>query len=114
LGRHHNGIPDLDPARHELMMHGTVKRPRAFSYEALLRYPMETHIRYLECPDNSGGYAGAQLQQATGGALDGLISSSEWTGVKLSPLLAEVGVEPGAKRVIAEGACSRNEPQRAS
>jgi len=102
--RHHNGIPDIDPARHELLIHGMVKRPLGFSYETLLRYPMETHIRFIECPGNSGGYAGAQPQQTTAGALNGLISCSEWTGVRLSTLLAEAGVEPGAKWVIAEGA----------
>jgi sulfane dehydrogenase subunit SoxC len=102
--RHHNGIPDIDPARHELMIHGMVKRPLAFSYETLLRYPMETHIRFIECPGNSGGYVGAQPQQVNAGSLNGLISCSEWTGVKLSTLLAEAGVDPAAKWVIAEGA----------
>jgi len=102
--RHHNGIPDIDPARHELLIHGMVKRPLGFSYEALLRYPMDTHIRFIECPGNSGGYAGAQPQQTTAGALNGLISCSEWTGVRLSTLLAEAGVDRSAKWVIAEGA----------
>src|SRR5580692_268535 len=40
--RHHNGVPDIDPARHELFIHGMVKRPLAFSVDALMRYPMET------------------------------------------------------------------------
>ncbi len=35
--RHHNGIPDIDPARHELVIHGMVKQPLAFSRETLLR-----------------------------------------------------------------------------
>src|ERR1035438_3952858 len=65
---------------------------------------METHIRFIECPGNSGGYAGAQPQQATAAAINGLISCSEWTGVKLSTLLAEAGVDLRAKWVNAEGA----------
>jgi sulfane dehydrogenase subunit SoxC len=102
--RHHNGIPDIDPARHELVIHGLVKRPLAFSVDALLRYPMETHIRFIECPGNSGNYAGAQPAQTTAAGINGLLSCSEWTGVRLSTLLAEAGVRPEAKWVIAEGA----------
>jgi DMSO/TMAO reductase YedYZ molybdopterin-dependent catalytic subunit len=37
-------------------------------------------------------------------ALHGLSSCSEWTGVKLSTLLEETGVDPKAKWFIAEGA----------
>ena len=102
--RHHNGIPDIDPARHELVIHGMVNRPLAFSVEALMRYPMETHVRFIECPGNSGGYIGPQPTQASAAAINGLISCSEWTGVRLSTLLQEAGVAPGAHWVIAEGA----------
>ena len=102
--RHHNGIPDIDPNRHELAVHGMVRRPLAFSYETLLRYPMETHIRFIECPGNSGAYVQAKPAQVTATALNGLLSCSEWTGVRLSTLLGEAGVLPGAKWVIAEGA----------
>ncbi len=102
--RHHNGVPDIDPARHELFIHGMVKRPLAFSLDALMRYPMETHIHFIECAGNSGAFSSAQPLQITAGELNGLISCSEWTGVRLSTLLAEAGVTTGAKWVIAEGA----------
>jgi sulfane dehydrogenase subunit SoxC len=102
--RHHNGVPDIDPARHELMIHGMVKRPLAFSVETLMRYPMETHIRFIECSGNSGIFNQPQAQQMTAGELNGLLSCSEWTGVKLSILLEEAGVMSDAKWVIAEGA----------
>ena len=36
-------------------------------------------------------------------ALDGLLSTSEWTGVAVSTILREVGVRPGASWVLAEG-----------
>src|ERR1700732_2562032 len=42
--------------------------------------------------------AGANVQ-----ALHGLASCAEWTGVKLSTLLDEAGVDPKAKWFIAEG-----------
>jgi hypothetical protein len=87
--RLHNGIPDIDPSRHELLIHGMVERPLAFSVETLMRYPMETHIRFIECSGNSGIFNQPQPQQMTAGELNGLLSCSEWTGVKLSVLLAE-------------------------
>src|SRR5262249_52170767 len=42
--------------------------------------------------------------QATAQAIHGLASCAEWTGVKLSTLFEEVGVDPKAKWFIAEGA----------
>jgi sulfane dehydrogenase subunit SoxC len=102
--RHHNGVPDIDPDRHELVIHGMVKRPLGFSVEALMRYPMESHIRFIECAGNSGGYSQPQPQQTTVGGINGLISCSEWTGVRLATLLDEAEVTRGAKWVVAEGA----------
>ena len=69
-----------------------------------MRYPMETHIRFIECAGNGGAFSQAQPQQITAGELNGLLSCSEWTGVRLSTLLAEAGVAREAKWVIAEGA----------
>ena len=102
--RHHNGVPDIDPARHQLLIHGLVHRPLTFSLDALLQYPMETHVRFIECAGNSGGMVAAQPNQASAGALHGLVSCAEWTGVRLAALLDEAGVQPGARWVLAEGA----------
>jgi sulfane dehydrogenase subunit SoxC len=104
--RHHNGVPDVDPSRHELFIHGMVKQPLAFSLETLMRYPMETRIHFVECAGNSGIFGSPQPAQITAGELNGLLSCSEWTGVRLSTLLAEAGVSKEAKWVIAEGADS--------
>jgi sulfane dehydrogenase subunit SoxC len=87
-----------------LFIHGMVKQPLAFSLEALMRYPMETHIHFIECAGNSGVFGSPQPQQITAGELNGLLSCSEWTGVRLATLLAEAGVTKEAKWVIAEGA----------
>ena len=102
--RHHNGVPDIDPSRHELFIHGMVKQPLAFSLESLMRYPMETRIHFVECAGNSGIFGSPQPQQITAGELNGLLSCSEWTGVRLSTLLSEAGISKDAKWVIAEGA----------
>ncbi len=102
--RHHNGVPDIDPSKHELFIHGMVKRQLAFSLDALMRYPMETQIRFLECAGNSGALTADRPQQTTAGELNGLLSCSEWTGVRLATLLDEAGVASDTKWVIAEGA----------
>src|SRR5262245_11386342 len=52
--RHHSGIPDIDPDKHRLLIHGLVQRPLIFTVEALLRYPMVSHIYFLECSATAG------------------------------------------------------------
>ena len=104
--RHHNGVPDIDANRHELTIHGLVRRPLAFSLETLRRYPMETRIYFIECSGNSGSFNQPEPQQTTAGGLNGLVSCSEWTGVRLATLLEEAEVSRDGKWVIAEGADS--------
>lgn len=53
FGVHHNGIADIDPARHELIIHGLVEKPLRFSIESLLRYPMVSRVQFLECGANT-------------------------------------------------------------
>jgi sulfane dehydrogenase subunit SoxC len=104
--RHHNGVPEIDPAQHRLVIHGKVKRPLSFTVESLLRYPTVSRIQFIECSGNSAlGWAREAAQQSVG-SIHGLLSCSEWTGVPLSILLDEAGVEPGAAWVLAEGADS--------
>jgi sulfane dehydrogenase subunit SoxC len=102
--RHHDGIPEIDPDAHRLLIHGLVKRPLVFSLEALARYPMETRNAFVECAGNSGALY--QKEPALLGAqgLHGLISCAEWTGVRLAILLDQVGVDPRAQWLLAEGA----------
>src|ERR1700722_15163425 len=100
----HDGVPAIDPNAHQLLIHGLVKRPLLFSYEALLRYPMTSRIAFIECGGNSAGLFSPQPLQADVQALHGLVSCAEWTGVMLSTLLDEAGIDPKAKWFIAEGA----------
>ncbi len=103
--RHHNGVPDIDPARHQLMIHGLVRKPLIFTMEALERYPMTSRISFLECAGNSGvNTTSTTAPQVTAQAIHGLVSCSEWTGVPLSLILSEAGVETGADWLLAEGA----------
>jgi len=102
--RSHSGIPDIDPDTHRLVIHGLVKRPLVFTLDDLGRYPMQSRIAFVECAGNSGALFAKQPAQANVQAIHGLLSCSEWTGVMLSVLLQEAGVEPTAKWVLAEGA----------
>jgi sulfane dehydrogenase subunit SoxC len=102
--RHHSGVPDIDPDRHQLLIHGAVQRPLTFSVDALLRYPTVTRIQFLECAGNSGQNLGPQPPQAPCGVIHGLMSCSEWTGVPLAILMDEAGVDREAEWVLAEGA----------
>ena len=99
--RHHAGVPDIDPAKHRLMLHGMVKSPLLFSMEDLRRFPSVSRIHFLEC---SGNPVYTRPYGKTASDLQGLVSCAEWTGVPLKTLLDEAGLLPGAKWVIAEGA----------
>jgi len=101
--RHHGGVPTIDPARHRLVIHGLVDRPLSLSMSDIRRLPSVTRLLALEC----GGNSAAEWNGAGGGDVQrshGLLSGSEWTGVPLSLVLTEAGVQSRASWVIAEGA----------
>lgn len=102
--RHHNGVPDIDPAAHKLLLHGLVGRNLTFGVEDLLRYPMTSRLCFVECSGNSFFNAFAEPQQMPCGMIHGLVSCSEWTGVSLAVLLDEAGIEPSGTWLLAEGA----------
>ncbi len=102
---HHSGVPEIDPDRHELMIHGLVGRPLIFTMKDLHRLPTVSRIHFLECAGNSGG------EQVGRPGIDpqrshGLLSCSEWTGVPLRVLLEEAELKPVARWIVAEGADS--------
>lgn len=102
--RSHSGVPEIDPDRHRLVIHGLVRRPLVFTMEALHRYAMHSRICFIECAGNSFLLNAPKPLPIGIAASHGLVSCSEWTGVKLSTLLDEVGVDPAARWLIAEGA----------
>ena len=102
----HAGVPTIDPEKHRLVIHGLVKRPLEFTLETLSRYPMISRVSFVECGGNSAPMFSPEPMQETVQALHGLASCAEWTGIKLSTLLEETGIDPSAKWFIAEGADS--------
>lgn len=101
--RHHAGVPDINPDQHTLVIHGMVKQPLKFSMSDLMRYPAVSKFYFLECSGNGltdwTKAASTTVQQS-----HGLLSCAQWTGIPLSTLLDEAGVNPGAKWVLLEGA----------
>src|SRR5256886_164128 len=100
----HAGDADIDPEKHRLVIHGLVKRPLLFTLDALARYPMVSRMTFVECGGNSAPMFSKEPIQASVQALHGLASCAEWTGVPLSTLLEETGIDPKAKWLVAEGA----------
>ena len=91
--RHHGGVPTLDPESYSLLIHGMVERPIVFTLRDLTRFPARSLICFLECSGN-GGRAYEKIQsELTPQQIDGLTSTSEWTGVPLATLFREVGRE---------------------
>jgi sulfane dehydrogenase subunit SoxC len=92
-------VPDIDPSEHRFMLHGMVDRPLVFTMDELKRLPSVSRIHFIECLGNR-----AQARHKTVQETHGLTSCAEWTGVALSLLLKEAGVQKGASWIVAEGA----------
>lgn len=100
--RHHGGAADVDPDKHELMIHGMVDRPLLFSMQDLLRLPRVSKFFFLECAANSGmEWRNAQLNGVQ--FTHGMVHCVQYTGVPLKLLLEEAGVSPKAKWLMVEG-----------
>jgi sulfane dehydrogenase subunit SoxC len=102
--RHHAGVPEVDPHQHRLMIHGLVSNPRTYSMDDIVRFPSVSRIHFIECGANTG-MEWSRVAVPTVQYSHGMLSCSEWTGVLLSTLLDEVGIDRRKARfVLAEGA----------
>jgi len=70
-------IPQVDPDKWMLRIHGLVDRPFQISFDELLRMPLEEHDLTLTCVSNpvGGTYCG----------------NARWLGTPLAPLLRRAG-----------------------
>ncbi|MBK8959247.1 MAG: sulfite dehydrogenase [Proteobacteria bacterium] len=102
--RDHNGRPDINPSQHRLAIHGMVASPKLYTMDDVLRMPSVSRIHFIECGANTGmewGNAAVPTVQFT----HGMLSCAEYTGVLLSTLLDDVGIDlKRARYVLAEGA----------
>ena len=102
--RHHQGWWDIDPSKHRLMVMGLVKNPKVYTMDDIMRLPSVSRIHFIECGANTamewGNVAVPTVQYS-----HGMVSCSEFTGVPLSVLLDDCGIDmKQAKYVLAEGA----------
>jgi sulfane dehydrogenase subunit SoxC len=102
--RHHAGVPLLDPARHTLTVHGLVERPTVFGLDELMRFPRVTRVHFVECSGNGRSAWRDPKPDLTVLRVAGMLSNSEWTGVRLADLFREAGARPEASWFLAEGA----------
>lgn len=102
--RDHAGLPDLDPGQHRLAVHGLVAQPKLYSMDDILRLPSVSRVHFIECGANSGlewGNVAVPTVQFT----HGMLSCAEYSGVLLSTVLEDVGIDlKRARYLLAEGA----------
>ena len=49
---HRGGVPDIDPRKHRLLIHGMVDRPVILTVDEIRRLPSTSRILFLECQGN--------------------------------------------------------------
>jgi sulfane dehydrogenase subunit SoxC len=101
--RHHQGWHDIDPTTHRFMINGLVARPKVYTMDDLMRMPSVSRMHFIECGANTamewGNVAVPTVQYS-----HGMLSCSEFTGVPLSVLLDDCGIDrKKARFVLAEG-----------
>jgi sulfane dehydrogenase subunit SoxC len=101
---HGSPIPDIDPNEHRLLIHGMVDRPLILTVDEVKRFPSVTRIHFLQCAGSSYLPLGDRERAQTVQQTHGKTSCSEWTGVPLSLLLKETGVQKEGTWLVAEGA----------
>jgi sulfane dehydrogenase subunit SoxC len=101
--RSHAGVPDIDPAKHRLLIHGMCRESIVLSVADLKRMPSISRVVFLECTGNGWENWKAADETLTVQNMYGLISTNEWTGVPLRYVLDLVGKAPGATWMLAEG-----------
>jgi DMSO/TMAO reductase YedYZ molybdopterin-dependent catalytic subunit len=88
--RSHLEIPKLDPAKHRVQIGGWVERPYSLSRDDLVRMTPVTHPVTFECSGTSVG--------------GGMLSTGEWSGPLMGPLIERARPRSGAVEVVMEGA----------
>jgi sulfane dehydrogenase subunit SoxC len=105
--RHHQGWHDIDPAQHRLMVHGApglVKQAKIYTMDDLMRLPPVSRMHFIECGANTAT-EWANVAVPTVQYTHGMLSCCEFTGVPLSVVLADCGIDmKRAKFILAEGA----------
>jgi sulfane dehydrogenase subunit SoxC len=101
--RSHAGVPEIDPAKHRLLIHGMVKKPLVLTVYDLMALPSVSLIHFVECTGNGWENWKKADENLTVQNTHGLVSCTEWTGVPLRLLVDMVGVDRQSLWMLAEG-----------
>jgi sulfane dehydrogenase subunit SoxC len=101
--RSHSGVPDLDPARHRLLIEGSVQKPLVLTVDDLKAMSSVSRIHFIECTGNGWENWKKADPTLTVQNTHGLISTNEWTGVPLRFLIELVGKHRSSNWMLAEG-----------
>ena len=101
--RSHSGAPDLDPAKHRLLVHGMVKKPLVFNVEDLKAMRSISRTVFIECTGNGWENWKKADENVTVQNTHGLVSTNEWTGIPLKFLIDLVGKDHNSNWMLAEG-----------
>jgi sulfane dehydrogenase subunit SoxC len=101
--RSHSGVPDLDPAKHRLLIHGMVQKPLVLTVGDLKAMPSVSRIHFIECTGNGWENWKKANPDLTVRDTHGLVSTNEWTGVPLRFLIDLVGRDRRSTWMLAEG-----------
>jgi DMSO/TMAO reductase YedYZ molybdopterin-dependent catalytic subunit len=88
----HFGNPEIDGSAYRLKITGMVKQPKEFSL---------TDLRGMRSTELTAGY---ECSGNSARSMQGLSSNGRWTGVRLSSVLKQLGVQPQAREVVFFGA----------
>jgi sulfane dehydrogenase subunit SoxC len=102
--RSHAGHPDLDPARHRLLIHGMTQKQLVLTVNDLKAMPSISRVVFIECTGNGWENWKKADPNLTVQDTHGLVSTNEWTGVPLRFLIDLVGKDRRSTWMLAEGA----------
>src|SRR5450755_1922522 len=92
----------FDPAAYRLNITGLVRKPVAVTLAELEKLPQHTVPATLECTGNGRAFFTPKLPGIQWGR--GAVGNAEWSGPRLSDVLALAGVDTGAKFLEIDGA----------
>jgi sulfane dehydrogenase subunit SoxC len=101
--RSHSGVPDLDPAKHRLLIHGMVQKALVLTVDDLKAMPSVSRIHFIECTGNGWENWKKADPTLTVQNTHGLVSTNEWTGVPLRFLIDLVRKDRRSTWMLAEG-----------
>lgn len=99
---HLAGIPlEIDPDTYTIDIKGKVDKPMKLTLAALKRMASVEIVAVNQCSGNSRGFSEPRVPG--GQSANGAMGNARWRGVPLKAVLAQAGVQSGAKQVVFNG-----------